>query len=335
MQGKRLWITAPYEVSAEPFELADQPSAGNILLRAERTLISAGTELAIVMGTHISFTTGGAWPRFPMALGYTFCGRVVAVGAGVTEVSLGDLVLSGAPHASLAEVPAGKTLKVPVGCSAEDALLAHLSSIPQVGLHLAAPRYGEGIVVFGQGLIGSLAARFALIAGLRPVIAVDPIVERREFAAAAGLVPVDPNESDPSDVYKSLTGGRLPEIVIEATGAPSVINEALRVAGDMARVVLMGSPRGRVEIDPYNDVHRKGVSVIGAHANWAAPIPTAWNPFTNDRQRHYAMALIVDGSLSTKGLISHHIAPARARETYRALADRAPGYMGVVIDWSE
>jgi len=39
-------------------------------------------------------------------------------------------------------------------------------------------------------------------------------------------------------------------------------------------------------------------------------------------------------SLPIDGLISHRIRPDEALATYRALADRAPGYMGVVVDWA-
>jgi threonine dehydrogenase-like Zn-dependent dehydrogenase len=189
------------------------------------------------------------------------------------------------------------------------------------------------MVVYGQGLIGALAARFGHIAGCRPVLGVDPIAERRELAARAGIVPVDPGEADPADVYRALAFGRSPEIVIEATGAPTVIPEALRVAGEMARVVLLGSPRGRVEIDPYSDIHRKGVNVIGAHMRVAPSVATPYNPFTTERNREFALSLIADGSLRTEGLVSHHISPAGAQGTYRALAERAPNYLGVVIDW--
>jgi threonine dehydrogenase-like Zn-dependent dehydrogenase len=189
------------------------------------------------------------------------------------------------------------------------------------------------MVVFGQGLIGALAARFGRLHGCRPVLGVDPLPDRRRIAEGAGIVPVDPEAADPAAIHAALAGGRRPEIVIEATGVPAVISAALAVAGDMARVVLLGSPRGRVEIDPYTDIHRPGVSVIGAHARVAPAAATPYNPFTAGRNREAALALIADRSLSLEGLISHRLRPDEAAATYRALAERAPGYMGVVFDW--
>lgn len=333
MNARQLWITAPYEVAVADVIVADAPGPGQVLLAIEMTLVSAGTELAIVMGTHIGFTTGATWPRYPMALGYTACGRVLAIGPKVQGVAVGDRVLSSAPHASHALVAADGLLPVPAELAPEAALIAHLAHIPLNGLRLAQPRLGEGMIVFGQGLIGALAARVGRASGCRPVLGVDPLADRRAIAHAAGIVPVDPDTTDPSTVHRGLADGRLPEIVIEATGAPAAINSALATAGDLARVVLLGSPRGRVEIDPYTHIHRGGVSVIGAHARVAPAVADPYNPFTADRNRRALMALIADGSISIDGLISHRITPEQAPATYRALAKRAPGYMGVAIDW--
>jgi hypothetical protein len=63
MHATRLWVTAPYEVTVQPFELPSTPLDGQVLIENDRSLISAGTELAIVMGTHAGFATGAAWPR--------------------------------------------------------------------------------------------------------------------------------------------------------------------------------------------------------------------------------------------------------------------------------
>ena len=333
MRARRLWITAPFEVALQEHDLPDRPGPGQALVETERTLVSAGTELAIVTGSHIGFTTGAAWPRYPMALGYPAVGRVAAVGEGVEAVRVGQRVLAGTPHASHALASAAALEPVPDAVLPEAALLAHLANIPLNGLRLAAPRLGEGAIVFGQGLIGGLAARLARLHGCRPVLGVDPLPERRRIAERAGIVPVDPEREDPAAVHAGLASGRRPEIVIEATGAPPVISAALAVAGDMARVVLLGSPRGRVEIDPYTDIHRPGVSVIGAHARTAPAVATPYNPFTAERNHEAALALVADGSLSIDGLVSHRLRPEEASATYRALADRAPGYMGVVFEW--
>ena len=127
-------------------------------------------------------------------------------------------------------------------------------------------RLGETVVVLGLGLIGQFAAQLARVAGARPVIGVDLFPNRVEIAQAGGICALNPNESDVAQTVNAVTAGRMAEVVIEATGNPAVIPQALELAGDGGRVVLLGSPRGTVEIDPYSAVHHKGVSLIGAHA---------------------------------------------------------------------
>jgi threonine dehydrogenase-like Zn-dependent dehydrogenase len=231
-------------------------------------------------------------------------------------------------------VAAERPLRLPAGCPPEAALLAHLATISLNGVRQAHPQLGEGMLVYGQGLIGALAARFGRVAGCRPVVGVDPLPDRRRLAAAAGITPVDPEVADPLAVYRDLAEGRLPEIVIEATGASAVIPPALHAAAEMGRVVLLGSPRGRIEIDPYTEIHSKGVVVIGAHARTAPRVATPSHPFTVERNRRVALGLILDGSLPIEGLVSHHVTPEEVPPTYQALARRAAGYMGVVIDWT-
>src|SRR5450756_1911536 len=321
MQAAQLWVTAPYEVTLQALELPSAPPEGHVSIENERSLISTGTELALVMGTHIGFTSGAAWPRYPLAPGYTAAGRVLQLGAGVSGLAPGDRVLTDTPHASHTVVEASRVLRVPEGLDLDAALLAHLTSIPLFGLRQAHLQLGEGLVVFGLGLIGTLAARVGWLSGCRPVLGVDPIEERRRLAAAARVVPVDPGADDVVGTHRRLSDGRLPEVVVEATGVPAVLSLALRVAGPMARVVLLGSARGRVEIDPYTDIHRKGVTVIGTHDSFTPTAATPQTPFTVDRERQLALALIAEGSLVIDGLISHHITPAEAASTYRALGE--------------
>src|SRR5450756_2265421 len=94
METVELRATAPFEVALTTSALPSAMPPGCVLLRTERSLISAGTELAVVMGTHIGFQTGAAWPRYPVTLGYTAVGYVVRLGEGVTDFHEDDCVLA-------------------------------------------------------------------------------------------------------------------------------------------------------------------------------------------------------------------------------------------------
>ena len=123
------------------------------------------------------------------------------------------------------------------------------------------------------------------------------------------------------------------EVVIEATGNPHVVAQALDLAGDGGRVVLLGSPRGTAEIDLYRAIHHKGVSLIGAHARVSGHPYTTQDPWTRERNLDLVLDLFADGSLLSEGLISHRIQPDDVGETYEMLVERPNSFLGVLIEW--
>ena len=316
----------------------DQLAPTQVLVRLACTLVSAGTETAIYSGAHIGFTDPQAtYPRMPFSPGYAAAGTVEAVGRDVTQLQPGDRVFGALPHAdhAVADMSRGALLPLPGGVTFEQGCLARLAGIAMQGVRLAGLRFGERAAVFGQGLIGQFARQLVTLDGATTVVAVDPIVPRLDVARRHGAThTVDPSEEDVQAAIRAATGGQGVDVSIEATGNPAVIVDALKAAGIMGRVVLLGSPRGKVEIDPYNDVHRKGVSIIGAHANTAASAPNQYNRFTTGEQLQVAVELMRQGRLRTDGLVSHHLQAADALGIWDELLARPRDYLGVIIRWS-
>jgi len=190
-------------------------------------------------------------------------------------------------------------------------------------------------VVLGLGLIGQLAAQLCHLAGARPVIGVDLIPDRVRSAAASGIQAISASEADVASLVKEMTSGRMAEVMIEATGNPEVMPMALDLAAEGGRVVLLGSPRGKIEMDTYSTVHRRGISLIGAHDRLSAHPYTLRDPWTRERNLDLILALFADGSLKGDGLISHRIQPDDIRETYEMLIARPEGFLGVLIEWDK
>jgi threonine dehydrogenase-like Zn-dependent dehydrogenase len=184
---------------------------------------------------------------------------------------------------------------------------------------------GEGVIA-QAGLIGAPAARLARLAGCRPSRRRPD--RRVEVARLAGIVAIDP-EGRPADVHRGLADGRLPEIVVEATGDPTLIARRSAQCPTSAECCSAAREAGR---DRPHPLSAEGISV-SAHARLAPSTASPFSPFTLERNKAYTIALAAEGSLSTEGLVSHHALPEQAPATYRALAERAKGYMGVVVDW--
>ena len=336
MQARRLVCKAVRRIEWETFEIAAQPAPHEVVVKSVCSLISAGTEIAMYSGSHIGFSQPNP-PRFPVELGYALAGVVQAVGRAVTEWAPGDRVVVYAAHGDWAVCDARTTKmwRLPPEVTPEQGALAVLGGVSAVGVRQGQVALGETVVVLGLGLIGQFAAQLARVAGARPVIGIDLFPNRVEIAQAGGICALNPNESDVAQTVNAVTAGRMAEVVIEATGNPTVIPQALELAGDGGRVVLLGSPRGTVEIDPYSAVHHKGVSLIGAHARVSGHASTVRDPWTRERNLELVLHLFADGSLSSEGLISHRVQPDDVGEVYEMLVERPREFLGVLIEWDE
>ena len=154
----------------------------------------------------------------------------------------------------------------------QEAAFHVLLRISMQAVRKARVEMGETVLVIGGGLIGQLAAQFAYVAGAGRVLVADLDPSRRAMAEAVPwLESMDPtSEEERAALAESPTGG--PQVVIESTGFPAPINDAFIMAGHYARVLLLGSTRGSTEsVNFYRDVHKKGLTIIGAHDSIRQP----------------------------------------------------------------
>jgi len=91
MKNPNILFTSPGMAELCDREIPDLRE-GEVLIRAERTAISAGTERANLLGDpNVSISAAGQ-VKFPRQSGYSAAGIVVAVGEGVTSLRVGDRV---------------------------------------------------------------------------------------------------------------------------------------------------------------------------------------------------------------------------------------------------
>jgi 2-desacetyl-2-hydroxyethyl bacteriochlorophyllide A dehydrogenase len=238
-----------------------EPGPGQLLLKAEQTLISTGTELTGLSG---EFPPGSAWAsyvRYPWQPGYSYVGRVLATGQEVQDVQPGIRVLASLPHASLILTHRRLLRPLPAGISAEEATFATLAATVLNGVRRARIEFGEVVVLAGAGLLGQLAAQFARLSGGFPVISIDLAAARLELAARLGAtatvcMPV----ADALAEVQRLSRGRGADVAFEVTGNPAVIPALLPLVRREGRVILLGAPRGPSAVDFHDrDVHAAAV----------------------------------------------------------------------------
>ncbi|MBX3016112.1 MAG: zinc-binding alcohol dehydrogenase [Caldilineaceae bacterium] len=299
-----------------------------LLIRTRATLISPGTERAFFLG--LPNTT----QRFPQYPGYNNVGEVVQIGAAVTDWQVGDRVATPTRHAAYVTTQAANGVRVPDGLPDERAAFFELGSIALQGVRKARIELGEPVVVIGAGLIGLLAMQLAKLQGAAPAIIVDQDEQRLDFAQQAGADAVVMADSHLSTELLRLTNKEGPAVVIEATGHPAAIPTAFDLARQCGRVILLGSTRGETEqVNFYRDVHRKGLTVIGAH-NSARPAhesrPGWW---TRLADQETAMKLLALDRLVIHPLITHRFPWQQAPQAFALLKQWNKDALGLILHW--
>ena len=129
-------------------------------------------------------------------------------------------------------------------------------------------RLGESVAVMGAGPVGQSIVALASLSGAGEVVAVDGVEDRLAFATRMGAtdtIDLRVNRAERLDLARSKTRGRGFDVVIEASGNPSAVSEALDIVRDGGRVIVCGhyTDNGSVEIHPHWQINRKHVELRG------------------------------------------------------------------------
>ena len=302
--------------------------AGELLIRARVSLLSPGTERAFLLGL------ANTWPDYPQPTGYSHIGEVIAVGPGVQGWRTGERVASQANHRMFAAAPAQLCTKVPDGLPEDRAAFFRLISIAMQAVRKARIELGEPVVVIGCGLIGLLAMQLARLNGGLPVLSVDKDARRLAFADSLHVDGSFLADEDLKRALQERLDGEDPSVVFEATGHPEAIPAAFDLARFGGRVVLLGSTRGETEaVNFYRDVHKKGLTVLGAHESARPRQDSAPGWWTHQADQATALKLLAAGRLVVDPLTTHRFAWRDAAAAYETLARWEPGMLGTVLDW--
>lgn len=313
-----------------------------LLVEAEVSVISAGTELAIFTGLAPGVHVPGNWNAYPWRPGYGLVGKIRAKGTHTEHFTIGDRVFCFGKHASLqvynasAESPKLSAFPVDQGLPIDTAVMLRMALVALGGLQVTQVEVGDTVAVFGLGVIGNLACQLFQIAGAR-VIGIDPVSSRCELARRVGIATVicaSPTEQ--IEAFKSVvpTGAT---IAIDAVGDTSVLKNCAEVCSPFGQIVLLGSPRRPYHEDStpcFRAIHNKWLTMRGA-LEWRIPAyPREDTKHSIDSNLRLLFDLAKDNKLHLAPLITHKIHPQAIAEAYTGLLTQKDSYIGVVIDWT-
>ncbi|MFI1710361.1 bi-domain-containing oxidoreductase [Streptomyces griseoruber] len=346
--------------------LLDVPVPGckpdGVLVRSAYSLISTGTELMKVSEAGMSMlgkarsrpdqvakvvqsvATNGVPATYRKVmgkldsytpLGYSLCGVVEQVGAGIDDVKVGDLVACAgnehALHAELNWVPKNLYAPVPDGLAPRHAAFGTVGSIALQGVRQGESRLGEVALVIGLGLIGQLVVQLLAASGVR-VVGADPDPVRCELAGRLGAAACgDPASAAVETAVAELTGGHGVDQVYLAAGGGSnqPVELAARLSRDRGRVVDIG--KCRLDL-PWNAYYEKELDVRFSRSYGPGrydpeyelqgrDYPIGYVRWTERRNLACFLDLVARGSVDVEPLVSHIADFDDAVETYQSLKD--------------
>ncbi|MDT5011807.1 MAG: hypothetical protein QOH57_3424 [Mycobacterium sp.] len=259
------------------------PTAAEVVIRVRATGI-CGTDLHIV---------DGEFPPtpYPIIPGHEFAGEVVAVGADVNYLSIGNRVavdpslfcghcsacqrergnlcehwgaigdtVNGA-FAEYVAVPAANAFPIPDSMPFADAALVEPVACAVHGLRRLDMTAGSSLLVVGAGTMGLLLAQLARRTGAAMLTVVDTDPSRRDLATKLGF---DTATSIPEALNVYPAGY---DYVVEATGVEAAGQAALQAVARGGTFMVFGvAPESaKLEVSPFR-VYNDEISIVGSMA---------------------------------------------------------------------
>ena len=332
MTSKTIVFTAPK--TAEFLDKEIKAVEGDLVqVKMTYTVVSGGTERAVIMATK------NTSPVFPKYIGYCGIGIVEAIGPDVKNVRIGDRVLVyHGIHTHHNVIPEKDVTKVEDDrIDSLEAALVIIASMGLGGVRKLELELGESAMVMGLGLLGIFSVQFLRLSGACPLIAADLNPARRALALQLGAdYALDPSAPDFVEQVKAITGGKGVNATVEVTGVSAAMNQALECAAWMGRISLLGCTRvSDSAVDYYQQVHRPGIKLIGAHNLVRPKVESYPHHWTHQDDCKAILNMLAAGRLQIKPVISRVVSPTECREIYTQLCDDPQFPMGTVFDWSD
>lgn len=306
----------------------------DILLRVDVSTISNGTERANITGDLNVAASSTKVVPFPRYGGYSTAGVVEAIGSGVTNVAVGDRVAAfWTTHRQYCVVGQNSVCKLDDRVSLESGSLCHIATFPLAAIRKCRVEMGESAIVMGLGPLGLIAVQLLRAAGACPVIAVDPIKEKRDFALSLGAdIALDPFEADFAEKARAATENGV-NVAIEVTGNGKALDQVLDCMARFGRVALLGCTRNSdFTIDYYRKVHAPGISLIGAHTMARTKNESAPGNWTTKDDMNALIRMEACGRIRLSDIVSETHSPSEAPEVYNRLINEK-GFPVVQFDW--
>ncbi|PYX91243.1 MAG: L-threonine 3-dehydrogenase [Acidobacteria bacterium] len=304
-----------------------------------------------ICGTDLHIYEWDEWARstipVPLVIGHEFVGKIVEVGANVTDYYPGDIV-SGEGHVICGRCRnclAGRrhlcahTQGVGVnraGAFAEYIVVPmmnvwkHTQPVPlevaaifdpfgnAVHTALSFPVLGEDVLVTGAGPIGIMGAAVAKFAGARHVVITDVNPYRLDLAKKVGIpVTVNAKSTRLKEVQQQLGMKEGFDVGLEMSGSPNAFCEMLENMSHGGKIAMLGIPAASMSINwkhvIFNMLTIKGIYGREMFETW------------------YKMSVMLESGLDISAVITHRFPWQDFEQGFEVMRSGNSGK--VILDW--
>jgi S-(hydroxymethyl)glutathione dehydrogenase / alcohol dehydrogenase len=171
---------------------------------------------------------------------------------------------------------------------------------------------GATVAVIGCGGVGTSTIQGARVAGAAQIIAIDPLMMKRQSAMRFGATDqVDPTDADPVEQVKALTGGRGVDFAFEVVGAEALQTQALQMTRRGGTTVFVGIAGGGKFVLPTLQLAMEDRTVKGSYYGSAR--------VTRDYPRF--IELIESGRVDLGGMVTKHFSLEEVNTALGAMRD--------------
>lgn len=330
-------------------------SAGDLIIEERADPIPGAHEVLVrvrsvgVCGSDVHYYEHGRIGSYvvdaPLVLGHEASGEVVAVGSEVTRLRSGERVSiePGVPDFACAECLAGRynlclqmrffatppidgafaelvtvhemfAHPVPDGLSDDAAALLEPLSVGLWACQKAEVTAGSRVLITGAGPVGLVTAQAALALGAAEVTVTDVNPHRLALARDLGVThAVDVRDTALAQLQI------VPDVLLECSGHPAALTEAIPVVARAGRIVLVGMGGDATPL-PVSRIQEYELTVTGtfryAHT-WPA-----------------AIALAASGRVELDRLVTGHYGLDQVREALTASRNDPLAVKPVVRPWA-
>lgn len=266
-----------------------QPPAGFARIKVKAAAICA---------TDLEILSGGIPANYPITPGHEWSGVVDAVGSADDEAWIGKEVIGSSDvvclkcdacrsgnwrycedfeeigfrrngaYAEYMLAPVYGLIEKPSHVSFAHASLCEPLGVALGTLKKAHAKAGQTLLIIGAGSIGLCMLAAAKNMGLKKIVVCALSRNSLKIAEQMGAyATIATKEKDIEEEIKKLHPEGT-DLVIDATGAESCIQQSLRILKKGGTLALAGYGKGKVMQIRMDDIHIKNLKVVGAGNNW-------------------------------------------------------------------